>query len=90
MCPRRHHPTLPGLLVHCDKSIPIAVSTSTSACALAGTIPPLLASLVHCDKSIPIAAVCVLSSLSDAGLSCEQLLQVRRLKEVQNIEGRFQ
>lgn len=30
------------------------------------------------DKSIPIAAVCVLSSLSDAGLSCEQLLQVRR------------
>jgi len=41
----------------------------------AGTIPPLLALLVNSDKSIPIAAVCVLSSLSDGGLSCEQLLQ---------------
>jgi len=49
----------------------------TPLCSPAGTIPPLLALLVNSDKSIPIAAVCVLSSLSDGGLSCEQLLQVR-------------
>ena len=41
----------------------------------AGAIPPLLSLLVNQVKSLSVTAACILSSLSEAGLSREQLCQ---------------
>jgi len=41
----------------------------------AGAIPPLLALLLHPVKSVAVTATCVISCLSDVGLSREQLCQ---------------